>query len=211
MKVWSDSFGDGGAIPERCAFGRHDPETHIALSGNRNPHIAWSDVPASARSLVLVVHDPDVPSRPDDVNQEGKSVPADLPRVDFYHWLIVDLAVDASPIEEGELSDGVSARGKEGSEVSRMLRRGVNDYTSWFAGDADMEGTYFGYDGPCPPWNDTIVHHYQFTLYAIDLMSAPVDGEFRGGELLEAIEGHIVGEASFMGTYTINPDAVDRG
>ena len=30
-------------------------------------------------------------------------------------------------------------------------------------------GNYFGYDGPCPPWNDAIPHHYVFTLYALDV------------------------------------------
>jgi hypothetical protein len=29
-----------------------------------------------------------------------------------------------------------------------------------------MAGSYFGYDGPFPPWNDSLVHHYVFTLYA---------------------------------------------
>ena len=32
-----------------------------------------------------------------------------------------------------------------------------------------MSGDYFGYDGPCPPWNDSIVHHYVFTVYALDV------------------------------------------
>ena len=210
MKVWSDSFADGATIPAQNAFGRHDPESHVALCDNRNPHVGWSDVPDGAKSLALVVHDPDVPSKGDDVNQEGKTVPADLPRVDFYHWLLVDIPAGASPLAEGELSDGITARGKEGPAAARGMRQGANDYTGWFAGDEDMKGSYFGYDGPCPPWNDSIVHHYHFTLYALDVETLAVDGEFGGADVLAAIEGHVVDKASFMGSYTINPDAEDK-
>ena len=71
MQLWSESFEPGGPIPETFAFGRRDAEGRIALAGNRSPHLAWSGVPAGARSLALVCHDPDVPSRPDDVNQPG--------------------------------------------------------------------------------------------------------------------------------------------
>jgi len=80
-----------------------DPATHVTLSANKNPHLAWSGVPAATKSLVLVVHDPDVPSRGDDVNQEGKTVPADLPRVDFFHWTLVDIPADTQQIAAGSL------------------------------------------------------------------------------------------------------------
>jgi len=209
MLVWSESITAGGAVPESNAFGTHDPETHVALCANRSPHIAWSEVPAAAKSLALVMHDPDVPSAGDDVNQEGKTVPADLPRVDFYHWLLTDLAPDASPLAEGEFGDGVTARGKEGPGAPRGARHGVNDYTGWFAGDADMSGSYYGYDGPCPPWNDSIVHHYHFTLYALDVASLELADDAGGAAVLAAMEGHVIDKASFMATYTINPDAVD--
>lgn len=211
MKVWSDDFADGAAIPAELAFGKHDPVGHVALSTNKNPHVAWSGVPDEARSLVLVCCDVDVPSRGDDVNQEGKTVPAYLARVDFFHWLLVDIPTTVHSIAKGQHSDGITARGKPGPAAPGGLRHGVNDYTGWFASDPAMKGTYFGYDGPCPPWNDSMVHHYHFTLYAIDLERAPVEGEFTGNDLLDAIEDHVVAEASFMGTYTISPDAKDFG
>lgn len=210
MKVWSDSFESGARIPTKYAFCKHDPEKHFALERNVSPHVAWSDVPPEAKSLVLVLHDPDVPSKPDDVNQEGRTVPADLPRVDFYHWLLVDLPPNATPLKEGEFSDGVTPKGKTGPETARGLRAGANDYTSWFEGDAEMGGTYFGYDGPCPPWNDEIVHHYHFTLYALDVERCPVEGTFRGPDLKKAIEEHVVAEASFVGLYAVYPDAKER-
>mgnify|MGYP000134416242 CR=1 FL=1 len=94
MKLWSDSFEDGGAMPARLAFGKPHPTDHVELSENRSPHLAWSDLPAGTRSLALVCHDPDVPSKPDDVNQEGREVPPGLERTDFFHWVLVDIPAE---------------------------------------------------------------------------------------------------------------------
>jgi Raf kinase inhibitor-like YbhB/YbcL family protein len=211
MKLWSDSFGNGDPIPVENAFGKHHPEEHVELSANTNPHLAWSEAPEGTRSFVLLCHDPDVPSRGDDVNQEGRVVPADLPRVDFFHWVLLDIPAGESSIAEGAHSDGITPRGKRGPEAPGGLRHGVNDYTGWFAGDADMKGSYYGYDGPCPPWNDSIVHHYHFTLYALDVARCPIDGELTGPAVRKAIERHVLAKAALMGTYAINPDAEDRG
>ncbi len=207
MRLWSDSFQNGGRIPERCAFGKYHPQTHVELSENRNPHLAWSDLPPGTRSLVLICHDSDVPSKPDQVNRDGVTIPASLPRVDFYHWVLVDLRPDAAPIAEGEFSNGITPRGKPGPAAPKGARQGLNDYTKWFAGDKEMSGNYFGYDGPCPPWNDDIVHHYHFTLYATDLDRCPVEGNFTGDEVKRAIQGHVLGEARITGLYAINPAA----
>jgi Raf kinase inhibitor-like YbhB/YbcL family protein len=156
---------------------------------------------------VLVCHDPDAPSRPDQVNREGVTVPHDLPRADFYHWLLVDLAPDASPLEEGEFSDGVTPGGKSTASGPRGTRQGLNGYTQWFAGDPEMAGSYYGYDGPGPPWNDERIHRYQFTLYALDLDRCPVPEGFDAEALLSAIRGHVLGQAQTIGTYAIYPDA----
>jgi phosphatidylethanolamine-binding protein (PEBP) family uncharacterized protein len=40
-----------------------------------------------------------------------------------------------------------------------------------------MAGRYYGYDGPAPPWNNAIVHHYVVTLYALDIQHLQVKGE----------------------------------
>ncbi len=61
----------------------------------------------------------------------------------------------------------------------------------------DMAHALFGYDGPCPPWNDSIVHHYTFTLYALDVARCPIEGKFTGTEVLAAITDHILDQASF--------------
>jgi Raf kinase inhibitor-like YbhB/YbcL family protein len=206
MKLTSTSFESDRRIPEEFAFCAADPASHVKLSANRNPQLAWSELPAGTKSLVLICHDYDVPSRPDDVNKEGRTIPASLPRVDFYHWVLVDLDPGSGPIAAGEFSDGVTARGKEGPQGPRGTLQGINDYTAWFAGDKDMAGNYFGYDGPCPPWNDTIAHHYVFTLYALDVPRCPVSGIFKGSDVKHAIKGHVLGQASITGVYSLNPD-----
>ena len=205
MKLESSSFGNNQRIPGACAFAVPHATDHITLSSNRNPQLSWSGAPADTRSFALICHDCDVPSKGDDVNQEGRSVPAGLPRVDFYHWLLLDIPPGMGSIAEAEFSDGISARGKRGPEAKYGARQGLNDYTAWFADDKDMSGNYFGYDGPCPPWNDEILHHYVFTLYALDCEHCPVSGAFKGGEVLKAIEGHVLAKASLTGTYTLNP------
>ncbi len=134
-------------------------------------------------------------------------MPRELRRADFHHWALVDLAPDGSPLEEGEFSEGVTAGGKDAAVGPRNTRQGVNGYTQWFAGDDAMAGTYFGYDGPCPPWNDERVHRYRFTLYALDVARCPVEGEFTAQDVLAAVEGHVLGEASIVGTYAIYPGA----
>ena len=206
MKLTSTSFADNGRISEEYAFCVPDPGSRINLGKNRNPQLAWTELPMGTRSLVLICHDPDVPCVPDDVNQEGRTISASLPRIDFYHWLLVDLQPQSGGIEAGEFSDGVTARGKSGPQGPRGTRQGINDYTAWFANTEEMKGNYYGYDGPCPPWNDEIVHHYVFTLYALDLEQLPVSGTFRGADVLNAMRGHVLGEASITGRYSLNPD-----
>ena len=205
MKLSSTSFSEGQRIPGDYSFCIPDPAHHVCLGRNLNPQLSWSDVPTGTRSFVLICHDPDVPSKGDDVNQEGRTVPATLPRVDFFHWVLVDLPASLTAIQAGEFSDTVTARGKSGPQAAHGSRQGVNNYTDWFAGDNDMRGDYYGYDGPCPPWNDEIMHHYVFTVYALDIDKLPLEGRFGGTEVRTALQGHILAQASLTGTYTLNP------
>lgn len=205
MKLISKSFTDGQVIPGDFAFCIPDQHHHVCLGKNLNPHLAWSDIPAGTRSLALICHDPDVPSKGDDVNQVGRTVPAALPRIDFFHWVLVDLPADLAEIAAGECSSEVVPRGKTGPQTIHGARHGINSYTDWFAGDNDMRGDYYGYDGPCPPWNDEIVHHYVFTLYALDVPNLVIDGTITGPAVRHAIAGHVLDEARLTVRYTLNP------
>lgn len=205
MRLTSSALHNHKPIPAAYAFGAPDLEQHVVLSANLNPPLAWSGLPEGTLSLALICRDLDVPTRADDVNQEDRSVPADLPRADFYHWILVDLPPKPARIEEGEFSNGVTPHGKPGPEGPRGTRQGINNYREWFANDPAMAGDYFGYDGPCPPWNDSIVHRYVFTLYALDVARCPVEGRFTGPEALAAMAEHVLGQASITCTYSLNP------
>jgi Raf kinase inhibitor-like YbhB/YbcL family protein len=177
----------------------------VTLSQNQNPHLAWTEVPLGTKSFAIVCHDPDVPSKGDDVNQEGRTVPKALARVDFFHWVLVDLPASAVGVSVGEFSSSVVARGKPGPRAAHGARQGINDYTGWFASDHDMSGDYYGYDGPCPPWNDEIPHRYVFTVFALDIERVALDGRFDGHDVRKAIDGHVLAQAAITGRYTLNP------
>lgn len=203
MQVRSDSFDNDQPMPARLAFGRlGDP---VALSDNRSPHLAWRDAPPGTRSFVITCIDPDVPSRPDDVNQPGRTVPADLPRVDFVHWLMANVPAECGELVEGACSDEVTPHGKRSPFGPPGSVQGENSYSGWFAGDEAMGGCYLGYDGPCPPWNDARVHHYHFRVAALDLASLPLADGFSREALQAAMHGHVLAEAEIVGTYSLNP------
>jgi Raf kinase inhibitor-like YbhB/YbcL family protein len=210
MKLWSDSWANGDRIAPKYAAGRLDDASGVTFSDNINPHLAWSELPAATNSLVLICHDFDVPSKGDDVNQTDREIPSDLPRVDFFHWLLIDLPPTVTQIAEGEFSRGFTPRGKPGPAAAYGARQGVNDYTGWFAGDAERAGNYFGYDGPFPPFNDSLVHHYVFTLYALGSARLALDGVFNGAQVRAALAGHVLDAATYSGTYTLNRRLVSR-
>src|SRR5690625_744642 len=207
MKVLSESFVHQGVVPERCAFAKMEPKSasRIALAGNVNPHLAWSDAPSGTKSFVVICHEPDVPSKPDDVNKEDSGVRDSLPRVDVFHWVLINIPETMHHIAEGAYSSGITPRDTAGPLALDGQRQGLNDYTQWFANDHDMNGDYFGYDGPCPPWNDSLIHRYIFTVYALDIAELDFEGKFTGPDVLKAIDGHVLADASITGLYTLNP------
>ncbi|HKR76450.1 MAG TPA: YbhB/YbcL family Raf kinase inhibitor-like protein [Rhodanobacter sp.] len=203
MQLRSDNFANGQPIPAANAFGK--PGAPVALSDNRSPHLAWKDAPEGTRSFVLTCIDTDVPSRGDDVNKPGRVVPAELPRVEFVHWLMANIPAECGEFDEGACCDGITPRGKRNPPGPPGSVQGLNDYTAWFANDAEMGGNYVGYDGPCPPWNDSLVHHYHFRIHALDVARLDLSTGFTLAELREAMHGHVLAEAEWVGTYSIRP------
>ena len=205
MELSTSAFARNGVIPAEFAFGAMDAASHVKLSGNCNPDLRWSGLPAGTRSLVVLCHDPDAPSRGDDVNKEGQKRPRLAAAGRFFPLgARRPQARHAADRARGVLAGRYRPR-QTRTHAPRDARQGINDYTGWFAGDKDMAGNYFGYDGPCPPWNDEIPHRYVFTLYALDVPRLPTAGIFGGADARKAMTGHILAEASVQGGYTLNP------
>jgi len=205
MKLESQSLIDGQRMPTANAMGVPAPGG-AQPGANKSPHLKWSGAPAGTKSFVVTCVDRDVPTKPDDVNKPDRTVPYDLPRTEFVHWLLVDIPASTTELREGEDAEGMTARGKAPGKVSHGVR-GLNDYTGWFRGDKDLEGQYAGYDGPWPPFNDERLHHYTFTVYALDLPSLNLSGGFALADAKKALQGHVLGEAKITVSYAIYPKA----
>ena len=80
MNISSPDFADGAKIPKAC----------VRRGGNQRPPLEISDVPAEAKSLVIICHDPDAPGR------DG-----------FYHWTVWNLPAKTTEIAGESLPMGV--------------------------------------------------------------------------------------------------------
>lgn len=204
MKIEIKSFANGERISDENCFCNLMSNGEVAFGKNINPNIKWYDYPENTKSFALICVDPDVPSVGDDVNQEGKTVPKDLPRTNFYHWVLANIPLNVNEIKAGDDSKEITSKGKKSGLTQYGAIAGINDYTDWFAGDEQMAGYYGGYDGPCPPWNDERIHHYYFIVFALNCEKIDISGNFTGKDLLAAIENHIIDKAEYVGTYTLN-------
>ena len=92
MRLRSEAFAHQSEIPSRFSCDGADT----------SPPLAWSDVPAAARSLALIVDDPDAPD------------PA-APKMTWVHWVLVDIP------------SGVAAL-SEGGSLPHGARAGLNDW-----------------------------------------------------------------------------------
>lgn len=100
----------------------------------------------------------------------------DAPSGDFVHWIIYNISAETHGLQEGITST-------RNLPDSAML--GTNSYHS------------ISYMGPCPPSG---THRYQLKLYALDTI-LQMDSGANKGELLEAMEGHIIGQAMLTGKF----------
>lgn len=202
MRLHSDNFEHGEPIAATFAVGAPD-----GFGGNRNPHLAWDDVPEGTQSFALLCLDPDAPTDPSLAGKDGVEIPVEHPRGTFVHWAVVDLPAKLRTIAEGSASDGVTKGGKRNPPGPDGARQGLNDYTGWFAGDADLAGDWFGYDGPYPPPNDLRTHRYFFRLFALDVATLDVPERFTANDVLRAVQGHVLAEATTWGSYALHPKA----
>jgi Raf kinase inhibitor-like YbhB/YbcL family protein len=78
LKLVSSAFEEGGAIPKKYTCEGQDI----------SPPLAWSGVPQGAKSLVLIVDDPDAPD-------------PKAPKMTWVHWVLYNLPANAMGLAEG--------------------------------------------------------------------------------------------------------------
>ena len=147
LTVSSPSFAEGASIAA----------SHTCDGPDQSPQLGWTAAPDSAKSIAIVVDDPDAPGGT------------------FTHWIIWNIKPD-----------------------TRLLGAGGNGgFAGGISGTNDFD--HVGYNGPCPPKGT--VHHYRFTVYALDVLLALKSNEKRAA-LDKMMNGHIVAQGTLRGTYT---------
>ena len=100
LSITSTRFQNGGNIPSE----------HTCEGKDIAPPLAWSGVPEGAKSLALIVDDPDAPD-------------PKAPKMTWVHWVLYDIPAAATGLPEG-----VTA-----SQLPKGTRQGKNDWkrTGW--------------------------------------------------------------------------------
>ena len=91
MQISSPAFDDNGSIPP----------LHTCDGQDVSPALNWSDAPPEAKSLVLIVDDPDAPD------------PA-APKMTWVHWVLYNLPVSSVGLQEGAMTMDLPAGTREG-------------------------------------------------------------------------------------------------
>lgn len=91
MKLLSSAFFDGGSIPA----------LYTCEGANVNPPLEFQDVPVTAKSLVLIMEDPDVPL----------SIRKD--RL-WIHWVVYNAPPETEFIKENSQPKGIQGKGTGG-------------------------------------------------------------------------------------------------
>ena len=201
LTVTVSGIKPGGVIPGSFAYCVPAKQGHVAPGPNKSPAIKWSKGPAGTASYAISMVDPDAPTVFDTANKEGQIIPADLKRRDFHHWILVDIASSVTGLPEGAESTG---HGGKPVGPTKYGLRGANDIGGF--GRPGTKGPTGGYDGPCPPWNDAIPHHYHFGVYALNVRSLGLSSGFTVPDALRAMKGHVLAKGEWVGVYTQNPD-----
>ena len=79
-----DMIITSSAFSHNCAI----PKTYTCEGRDTSPPLAWKGIPESARSLALIVDDPDAPD-------------PRAPRMTWVHWVLYNLPADGTGLPEG--------------------------------------------------------------------------------------------------------------
>lgn len=145
MQITSSAFLSNQQIPER----------YTCNGEGVHPPLSISDYPVNSERFALIVDDPDAP--------DGT----------FTHWLVWDITLEHTTIQEGEIPPG--------------LQQGKNSLGE------------IGYTPPCPPPGHGI-HHYRFTIYALKEPLNISEGASRQ-QFDQALNNKVIDQAELIGLY----------
>jgi Raf kinase inhibitor-like YbhB/YbcL family protein len=204
LKIKVDSVKEGKAIPTKYAFCVAAAQGHLKAGQDINPTVSWSKGPKGTQSYAVTLSDTDSPKEQrEKMNKEGEMLTAAVPRQTFYHWVLVDIPANVTSIKEGADSNARVVHGKPATSTVGV--KGLNDFTKVTASNDALKGKYFGYDGPCPPWNDENMHHFHFRVYALSVKSLGLPTEFDAAQAMEAMKGKVLAEGKLDAVFTTNP------
>jgi Raf kinase inhibitor-like YbhB/YbcL family protein len=207
LTVSVDGVESGKMMPAKYTFCMPAAQGHVGAGPDISPHISWSKGPAGTKSYAIILHDTDSPAEQrEKMNKEGETLTSAVPRRNFFHWILVDIPADVTSIAEGADSNARVIHGKPATPAAAGGARGLNDFTKVTAANEAMKGQYYGYDGPCPPWNDENVHHYHFTVYALSVPKLDLGKEFDAAVAMAAMKDKTLAQGELPAIYTTNPD-----
>ncbi len=206
LKVHVDSVKSGGMLANKYAFCVPAAQGHTTGGPNINPSISWSNGPHGTKSYAIILYDTDSPAEQrEKMNKEGETLTAAVKRRIFNHWVLVDIPAKTRSIKEGAASHERVLHGKPATPAPAGGVNGLNDYTTATAANPAMKGSYYGYDGPCPPWNDENLHHYHFSVYALSVKTLNLPKDFDAAAAKEAMKGKVLAEGDLLTVFTQNP------
>jgi Raf kinase inhibitor-like YbhB/YbcL family protein len=191
-----------GRLPASAAY--CPPTPMDPAHYNISPSVSWSRGPRATRSYALIMTDLDVPKDLSLINKPGVTISADTPRVPFIHWVLIDIPPSITALQRGAEGAGFVAKGKPIGPTDHGLR-GANVYSHFYPESSELAGTRGGYDGPCPPHNDTVPHRYVTRVYALDVPTLHLSGLFFGEDALRAMQGHVLAAGEADATYAAGP------
>jgi hypothetical protein len=98
----------------------------------------------------------------------------------WWHWQVLDLPASTTTLAQG-------AGGRHGDLPGGARQHGNSDSNE-------------SYDGPCPPAGSGM-HHYEITLWALDVPVADVDVNAEPGEVGDYLKKHAIAKAQLTAVY----------
>ena len=164
---------------------------------NSSPPLEWTGVPEGTVSIALVMDSDQVTK---ELEFDPKAGIESAPDNAWSHWVIWNIPADSTGLSEGV------ATTTEALAIGPNTRQGVNDDKT------------VGYSGPCPPpvtviksgelGTPKVVFSYFFHVYALDV-EVDLGPEATRGQLLKAIDGHILGGGEIKGEFVAKKNLLE--